>query len=251
MKAMDFKTYKGYNSQDIMLTGSQYNALRRNLSNQKTKKVAGTDALLQYATMKRDAQLGRISDREAEAFRKSVTHKSRASSDRKKQVFVNQAKKLSEDVQNQKIKQVESDNNRTAASSNRSIMQFISIQTDRLISRIDDKTARVNPELQTGLTKMKEQIQKAVIEFINDCYIPFMTERIKIMMSQYKSQVISAVEYCCDVIGDQLSEYEGKQIIAQCYRELADGRLQPNRINYFIASRWETACSYKIIHNEL
>lgn len=251
MKAMDFKTYKGYNSQDIMLTGSQYNALRRNLSNQKTKKVAGTDALLQYATMKRDAQLGRISDREAEAFRKSVTHKSRTSRERKKQVFVNQAKKLSEDIQKEKIKEVKNENSRTAASSNRSIMQFISIQTDRLIARINDKTAKVDPELQNGLAKMKDQIQKAVIEFINECYIPFMTERIQVMISQYQTQVISAVEHCCDVIGDQLSEYEGKQIMAQCYRELADGRLQPNRINYFIASRWETACSYKITHNEL
>ena len=128
-------------------------------------------------------------------------------------------------------------------------MQFISIQTDKLISRIDDKTARVSPELQSGLSKMKDQIQKAVLEFINDCYMPYMTERLQVMILQYQKEVVAAVEECCDVIGDQLSEYEAKQIMAQCYRELADGRLQPSRINYFIASRWETACNYKITHS--
>lgn len=247
MRANDFKTYKGYNGQDIMLTGSQYNTLRRNLNNQKSSKpVRGTDDILKYATMKRDAQLGRISDAEAEAFRRQKTRKS---SNTKKQVFINQAKKLSEDIQKEKIRQFQSDNMRTAASSNRSIMQFINIQTDKLISRINDKTARVSPELQSGLSKMKDQIQKAVTEFINDCYMPYMRERLQVMIAQYQTQVIAAVEECCDVIGDQLSEYEAKQIMAQCYRELADGRLQPNRINYFIASRWETACNYKITHS--
>lgn len=89
MKPMGFKTYQGFNSQDIMMTGSQYNALRRNLSNQKTSNsVRGTDALLQYATMKRDAQLGRISDAEAEEFRtavkQSVTHNSANTIDKKR-----------------------------------------------------------------------------------------------------------------------------------------------------------------------
>ena len=96
---------------------------------------------------------------------------------------------------------------------------------------------------------MKDQIQKAVTEFINDCYMPYMRERLHVMITQYQEQVVAAVEECCDVIGDQLSEFEAKQIMAQCYRELADGRLQPNRINYFIASRWETACNYKITHS--
>lgn len=249
MKANDIKTYRGFNSQDFMLTGSQYNTLKRNLKGQKSSRpVRGTDDLLKYATMKRDAQLGRISDAEAEAFRRQNTRKS---SNAKKQVFINQAKKLSEDIQKEKIRQAQSANMRTAASSNRSIMQFISIQTDKLISRIDDKTARVSPELQSGLSKMKDQIQKAVLEFINDCYMPYMTERLQDMILQYQKEVVAAVEECCDVIGDQLSEYEAKQIMAQCYRELADGRLQPNRINYFIASRWETACNYKIAHNQI
>ena len=69
------------------------------------------------------------------------------------------------------------------------------------------------------------------------------------MISQYQKEVVAAVEECCDVIGDQLSEFEASQIMAQCYRELADGRLKPGRINYFIASRWETACNYKITHS--
>ena len=246
MKANDIKTYRGFNSQDFMITGSQYNALRRNLNSHKpSKPVRGTDDVLKYATMKRDAQLGRISDEEAEAFRK----KKMKSANAKKRVFISQAKKLSEDIQKEKIRKVQSDNMKTAASSNRSIMQFINIQTDKLISRIDDKTARVSPELQSGLSKMKDQIQKAVTEFINDCYMPYMRERLQVMISQYQKEVVAAVEECCDVIGDQLSEYEAKQIMAQCYRELADGRLQPNRINYFIASRWETACNYKITHS--
>lgn len=221
MKANDIKTYRGFNSQDIMLTGSQYNALRRNITNANKIK----------------------SDTPGSSNRRNIK------SSAKKQVFINQAKKLSEDIQKEKIRKVQSDNMRTAASSNRSIMQFISIQTDKLISRIDDKTARVSPELQSGLSKMKDQIQKAVLEFINDCYMPYMTERLQAMIAQYQKQVVEAVEECCDVIGDQLSEYEAKQIMAQCYRELADGRLQPNRINYFIASRWETACNYKITHS--
>ena len=221
MRANDIKTYRGFNSQDIMLTGSQYNALRRNIANANK---------IKYDTS-------------------GSSNKRNAKSSAKKQVFINQAKKLSEDIQKEKIRQVQSANMRTAASSNRSIMQFISIQTDKLISRIDDKTARVSPELQSGLSKMKDQIQKAVLEFINDCYMPYMTERLQVMILQYQKQVVEAVEECCDVIGDQLSEYEAKQIMAQCYRELADGRLQPNRINYFIASRWETACNYKITHN--
>lgn len=221
MKANDIKTYRGFNSQDIMLTGSQYNALRRNIANANKIK----------------------SDTPVSSNRRNTK------SSAKKQVFINQAKKLSEDIQKEKIRQVQSANMRTAASSNRSIMQFISIQTDKLISRIDDKTARVSPELQSGLAKMKDQIQKAVLEFINDCYMPYMTERLQVMITQYQKQVVEAVEECCDVIGDQLSEYEAKQIMAQCYRELADGRLQPNRINYFIASRWETACNYKITHS--
>ena len=246
MRANDFKTYRGFNSQDFMITGSQYNALRRNLNSHKpSKPVRGTDDVLKYATMKRDAQLGRISDEEAEAFRK----KKMKSANAKKRVFISQAKKLSEDIQKEKIRKVQSDNMKTAASSNRSIMQFINIQTDKLISRIDDKTARVSPELQSGLAKMKDQIQKAVTEFINDCYMPYMRERLQVMISQYQKEVVAAVEECCDVIGDQLSEYEAKQIMAQCYRELADGRLHPNRINYFIASRWETACNYKITHS--
>ena len=248
MRANDIKTYRGYNSQDFMLTGSQYNALRRNMNRQKpSKPVRGTDDVLKYATMKRDAQLGRISDDEAEAFRK----KKMKSANAKKRVFISQAKKLSEEMQKEKAKQIQSDNMKTAASSNRSIMQFINIQTDKLISRIDDKTARVSPELQSGLSKMKDQIQKAVTEFINDCYMPYMRERLQTMISQYQKEVVAAVEECCDVIGDQLSEYEAKQIMAQCYRELADGRLKPNRINYFIASRWETACNYKIAHNQI
>ena len=248
MRANDFKTYRGFNSQDFMITGSQYNALRRNLNSHKpSKPVRGTDDVLKYATMKRDAQLGRISDEEAEAFRK----KKMKSANAKKRVFISQAKKLSEEMQKEKIRKVQSDNMKTAASSNRSIMQFINIQTDKLISRIDDKTARVSPELQSGLAKMKDQIQKAVTEFINDCYMPYMRERLQVMISQYQKEVVEAVEECCDVIGDQLSEYEAKQIMAQCYRELADGRLQPNRINYFIASRWETACNYKIAHNQI
>lgn len=221
MKANDIKTYRGFNSQDIMLTGSQYNALRRNIANANK--------------LKSDTP--------------GSSNKRNTKSSAKKQVFINQAKKLSEDIKKEKIRQVQSDNMRTAASSNRSIMQFISIQTDKLISRINDKTARVSPELQSGLSKMKDQIQKAVLEFINDCYMPYMTERLQVMISQYQKEVVAAVEECCDVIGDQLSEYEAKQIMAQCYRELADGRLQPNRINYFIASRWETACNYKITHS--
>ena len=221
MRANDIKTYRGFNSQDIMLTGSQYNTLRRNIANANKLKSDTTGS----------------------------SNKRNTKSSAKKQVFINQAKKLSEDIQKEKIRQVQSANMRTAASSNRSIMQFISIQTDKLISRIDDKTARVSPELQSGLSKMKDQIQKAVLEFINDCYMPYMTERLQVMITQYQKQVVEAVEECCDVIGDQLSEYEAKQIMAQCYRELADGRLQPNRINYFIASRWETACNYKITHS--
>lgn len=221
MKANDIKTYRGFNSQDIMLTGSQYNALRRNIANANKLKSDTT----------------------------GPSNKRNTKSSGKKQIFINQAKKLSEDIQKEKIRQVQSANMRTAASSNRSIMQFISIQTDKLISRIDDKTARVSPELQSGLSKMKDQIQKAVLEFINECYMPYMTERLQIMITQYQKEVVAAVEECCDVIGDQLSEYEAKQIMAQCYRELADGRLQPNRINYFIASRWETACNYKITHS--
>lgn len=223
MKANDIKTYRGFNSQDIMLTGSQYNALRRNIANANKLKSDTTVS----------------------------SNKRNTKSSAKKQVFINQAKKLSEDIQKEKIRQVQSANMRTAASSNRSIMQFISIQTDKLISRIDDKTARVSPELQSGLSKMKDQIQKAVLEFINECYMPYMTERLQVMITQYQKEVVAAVEECCDVIGDQLSEYEAKQIMAQCYRELADGRLQPNRINYFIASRWETACNYKITHNQI
>ena len=221
MKANDIKTYRGFNSQDIMLTGSQYNALRRNIANANKIKSDTTGS----------------------------SNRRNTKSSAKKQVFINQAKKLSEDIQKEKIRKVQSDNMRTAASSNRSIMQFINIQTDKLISRIDDKTARVSPELQSGLAKMKDQIQKAVTEFINDCYMPYMRERLQVMISQYQKEVVAAVEECCDVIGDQLSEYEAKQIMAQCYRELADGRLQPNRINYFIASRWETACNYKITHS--
>lgn len=221
MRANDIKTYRGFNSQDIMLTGSQYNALRRNIANANKLKSDTTGS----------------------------SNKRNTKSSAKKQIFINQAKKLSEDIQKEKIRQVQSANMRTAASSNRSIMQFISIQTDKLISRIDDKTARVSPELQSGLSKMKDQIQKAVLEFINDCYMPYMTERLQVMIMQYQKEVVAAVEECCDVIGDQLSEYEAKQIMAQCYRELADGRLQPNRINYFIASRWETACNYKITHS--
>ena len=223
MRANDIKTYRGFNSQDIMLTGSQYNTLRRNIAN--ANKI------------KSDTQ--------------GPYNKRNTKSSAKKQVFINQAKKLSEDIQKEKIRKVQSDNMRTAASSNRSIMQFINIQTEKLISRIDDKTARVSPELQSGLSKMKDQIQKTVTEFINDCYMPYMRERLQIMISQYQKEVVEAVEECCDVIGDQLSEYEAKQIMAQCYRELADGRLQPNRINYFIASRWETACNYKIAHNQI
>ena len=223
MRANDIKTYRGFNSQDIMLTGSQYNALRRNIAN--ANKI------------KSDTQ--------------GSSNKRNTKSSAKKQVFINQAKKLSEDIQKEKIRKVQSDNMRTAASSNRSIMQFINIQTDKLISRIDDKTARVSPELQSGLAKMKDQMQKAVNEFINDCYMPYMRERLQVMITQYQKQVVEAVEECCDVIGDQLSEFEAKQIMAQCYRELADGRLQPNRINYFIASRWETACNYKIAHNQI
>ena len=223
MKANDIKTYRGYNSQDIMLTGSQYNALRRNIANANKLKsdIPGS------------------------------SNKRNTKSSAKKQVFINQAKKLSEDIQKEKIRKVQSDNMKTAASSNRSIMQFINIQTDKLISRIDNKTARVSPELQSGLAKMKDQIQKAVTEFINDCYMPYMRERLQDMILQYQKEVVAAVEECCDVIGDQLSEYEAKQIMAQCYRELADGRLHPNRINYFIASRWETACNYKIAHNQI
>ena len=221
MKANDIKTYRGFNSQDIMLTGSQYNALRRNIANANKIKSDTTGS----------------------------SNKRNTKSSAKKQVFINQAKKLSEDIQKEKIRKVQSDNMKTAASSNRSIMQFINIQTDKLISRIDDKTARVSPELQSGLSKMKDQIQKAVLEFINDCYMPYMRERLQVMILQYQKEVVAAVEECCDVIGDQLSEYEAKQIMAQCYRELADGRLQPNRINYFIASRWETACNYKITHS--
>lgn len=221
MRSNDIKTYRGFNSQDIMLTGSQYNALRRNIANANKLK---SDTI-------------------------GSSNKRNTKSSAKKQVFINQAKKLSDDIQKEKIRQVQSANMRTAASSNRSIMQFISIQTDKLISRIDDKTARVSPELQSGLSKMKDQIQKAVLEFINDCYMPYMTERLQVMILQYQKEVVAAVEECCDVIGDQLSEYEAKQIMAQCYRELADGRLQPNRINYFIASRWETACNYKITHS--
>ena len=223
MRSNDIKTYRGFNSQDIMLTGSQYNALRRNIANANKLKSDTTGS----------------------------SNKRNTKSSAKKQVFINQAKKLSEDIQKEKIRQVQSANMRTAASSNRSIMQFISIQTDKLISRIDDKTARVSPELQSGLSKMKDQIQKAVLEFINDCYMPYMTERLQVMITQYQKEVVAAVEECCDVIGDQLSEYEAKQIMAQCYRELADGRLQPNRINYFIASRWETACNYKISHSQI
>ena len=221
MRANDIKTYRGFNSQDIMLTGSQYNALRRNIANANKLRSDTTGS----------------------------SNKRNTKSSAKKQVFINQAKKLSEDIQKEKIRKVQSDNMKTAASSNRSIMQFINIQTDKLISRIDDKTARVSPELQSGLSKMKDQIQKAVNEFINDCYMPYMRERLQVMISQYQKQVVAAVEECCDVIGDQLSEFEAKQIMAQCYRELADGRLQPNRINYFIASRWETACNYKITHS--
>ena len=223
MKANDIKTYRGYNSQDIMLTGSQYNALRRNIANANKLKSDTTGS----------------------------SNKRNTKSSAKKQVFINQAKKLSEDIQKEKIRKVQSDNMKTAASSNRSIMQFINIQTDKLISRIDDKTARVSPELQSGLAKMKDQIQKAVTEFINDCYMPYMRERLQTMISQYQKEVVAAVEECCDLIGDQLSEYEAKQIMAQCYRELADGRLKPNRINYFIASRWESACNYKIAHNQI
>lgn len=221
MKANDIKTYRGFNSQDIMLTGSQYNALRRNIANANKLKPDTPGS----------------------------SNKRNTKSSAKKQVFINQAKKLSEDIKKEKIKQVQSDNMRTAASSNRSIMQFISIHTDKLISKINDKTARVSPELQYGLSKMKDQIQKAVLEFMNDCYMPYMTERLQDMISQYQKEVVAAVEECCDVIGDQLSEFEASQIMAQCYRELADGRLKPNRINYFIASRWETACSYKITHS--
>ena len=223
MKANDIKTYRGYNSQDIMLTGSQYNTLRRNIANANKLKSDTTGS----------------------------SNKRNTKSSAKKQVFINQAKKLSEDIQKEKIRKVQSDNMKTAASSNRSIMQFINIQTDKLISRIDDKTARVSPELQSGLAKMKDQIQKAVTEFINDCYMPYMRERLQTMISQYQKEVVAAVEECCDLIGDQLSEYEAKQIMAQCYRELADGRLKPNRINYFIASRWESACNYKIAHNQI
>lgn len=77
MKPMGFKTYKGFNSQDTMLTSSQYNALRQNTNKMlkgksNTVPVRGTDALLQYASMKRDAQLGRISDAEAEEFRTGI-----------------------------------------------------------------------------------------------------------------------------------------------------------------------------------
>ena len=223
MKANDIKTYRGFNSQDIMLTGSQYNALRRNIANANK--------------LKHDTP--------------GSSNKRNTKSSAKKQVFINQAKKLSEDIQKEKIRKVQSDNMKTAASSNRSIMQYINIQTDKLISRIDDKTARVSPELQYGLSKMKDQIQKAVLEFINDCYMPYMRERLQVMILQYQKEVVAAVEECCDVIGDQLSEYEAKQIMAQCYRELADGRLHPGRINYFIASRWETACNYKIAHNQI
>ena len=221
MKANDIKTYRGFNSQDIMLTGSQYNALRRNIANANKLKSDTSGS----------------------------SNKRNTKSSAKKQVFINQAKKLSEDIQKEKIIKVQSDNMKTAASSNRSIMQFINIQTDKLISRIDDKTARVSPELQSGLSKMKDQIQKAVLEFINDCYMPFMTGRLHVMTLLYEKEVIAAVEECCDIIGDQLSEFEATQIMAQCYRELADGRLNPNRINYFIASRWETACNYKITHS--
>lgn len=246
MKANGIKTYRGFNGQDFMISGSDYNALKRNLTSPKqSKPVAGTDALLKYASMKRDAQLGRISDKEAEDYRRSVTHKNNA----KKQVFVNQAKKLSEDTQKQKIKEMQNEKDRSAVSNNRSIMQYISIQFDRLITRINDKTARVSPELQTGLSKMKEQIEAAVLEFMNGCYFPYMTERLKVVMSKYESQVVAAVVECCDVIGNQLSENEAKAIMAQCYRELADGRLNEYRINYFISTRWETACSHKIAHN--
>ena len=248
MRANDFKTYRGFNSQDFMLTGSQYNALRRNLNSQKpSKPVRGTDDVLKYATMKRDAQLGRISDEEAEAFRK----KKMKSANAKKRVFISQAKKLSEEMQKEKVKQIETANKRTAAYSNRSIMQFINVQIDKLLSRIDSKTARVTPDLQIGVAKMKDQIQKAVDEFIDECYMPFMTGRLHVMTLLYEKEVVAAVEECCDIIGDQLSEFEATQIMAQCYRELADGRLKPNRINYFIASRWETACNYKIAHNQI
>jgi len=78
MKPMGFKTYQGFNSQDVMLTNSQYNTLRQNTNKMLKGKdspsshVRGTDALLQYASMKRDAQLGRISDEEAEEFRTGV-----------------------------------------------------------------------------------------------------------------------------------------------------------------------------------
>ena len=156
MKANDIKTYRGFNSQDIMLTGSQYNALRRNIANANKIKSDTTGS----------------------------SNRRNTKSSAKKQIFINQAKKLSEDIQKEKIRKVQSANMRTAASSNRSIMQFISIQTDKLISRIDDKTARVSPELQSGLSKMKDQIQKAVTEFINDCYMPYMRERLQDMIRQ-------------------------------------------------------------------
>lgn len=252
MKANGIKTYRGFNGQDFMISGSDYNALKRNLTHPTSPKpVAGTDALLKYTSMKRDAQLGRISDKEAEDYRRSVTGKTsnKSKNDAKKRVFVNQAKKLSEDVQNQKFKEMQNEKDRSAVSNNRSIMQYISIQFDRLITRINDKTTRVSPELQTGLSKMKEQIEAAVLEFMNGCYFPYMTERLKVVMSKYESQVVAAVVECCDVIGDQLSENEAKAIMAQCYRELADGRLNEYRINYFISTRWETACSHKIANN--
>lgn len=252
MKASGIKTYKGYNGQDFMMTGSDYNALKRNLTSSKQRKpVAGTDALLKQASMERDVQLGRISKKELEDYKQSITNKrpNKSKSNAKKQVFVNQAKKLSEDIQNQKLKEIQNEKNRSATLNNRSIMQYISIQFDSLFARINDKTARVSPELQMGLAKMKDQIQGSVLEFMNNCYFPYMIERLNTVTLQHQTQVVAAVEECCDIIGDQLSDNEAKSIMQQCYRELADGRLQPNRINYFIASRWETACNYKITRN--
>ena len=76
MRANDIKTYRGFNSQDIMLTGSQYNALRRNISNANK--------------LKSDTP--------------GSSNKRNTKSSAKKQVFINQAKKLSEDIQKEKIR---------------------------------------------------------------------------------------------------------------------------------------------------
>ena len=71
MKANDIKTYRGFNSQDIMLTGSQYNALRRNIANANKLKPDTPGS----------------------------SNKRNTKSSAKKQVFINQAKKLSEEMQ--------------------------------------------------------------------------------------------------------------------------------------------------------